>query len=193
MQYAEIGIRFLIGTVFVVAAVGKVASERSFAAFTTSLRQLDLVPVAVARLAAVAVVTCECVVCLLLMVPQPRVAGIGLVGAAVLLIVFTAAIVGVVARGTQAVCRCFGGGSTAPLGVRHIVRNVLLAGLALLAARATLLQETGPVEPAGLVVAALAGLLVGGCVAALDEIVALFRPIDPGRPVHTAHPARRGT
>ncbi|MGW2033730.1 MauE/DoxX family redox-associated membrane protein [Streptomyces sp. NPDC001761] len=192
MQYLEFGIRCLIGTVFLTAAVGKTARGGSFAAFTSSLEDLGLVPLRAVRPVAVAVVAGEGLVCLLLAAPWARLPALGLTGAAVLLLAFATAIACAVARGTRAVCRCFGGASTSPLGVRHVVRNVLLAGLALAAAEAMPRPHTGSAQPAGLLVAALGGLLVGGCVAALDTIASLFRPMGPVGTTGSRRPVRPG-
>ncbi|MEW2289294.1 MauE/DoxX family redox-associated membrane protein [Streptomyces sp. NPDC047841] len=192
MQYLEFGIRCLIGTVFLAAAVGKAASGRSFAAFTSALGDLGLVPLRAVRPVAVAVVAGEALVCLLLAAPWARLPALGLTVAAVLLLAFAAAIACAVARGTRAVCRCFGGASAGPLGARHIVRNVLLAGLALAAAGAVPLPDTGSARPAGLLVAALGGLLVGGCVAALDTLAGLFRPMGPVGTTGSRRPVRPG-
>ncbi|MEW2512832.1 MauE/DoxX family redox-associated membrane protein [Streptomyces sp. NPDC046870] len=192
MQYLEFGIRCLIGTVLLAAAVGKAASGRSFAAFTSSLDDLGLVPPRAVRPVAVAVVAGEALVCLLLAAPWAGLPALGLTGAAVLLLAFATAIACAVARGTRAVCRCFGGASTGPLGVRHIVRNVLLAGLALAAAGTMPRPDIGSAQPAGLLVAALGGLLVGGCVVALDTIAGLFRPLGPVRTTGSRRPVRPG-
>ncbi|WP_369217416.1 MauE/DoxX family redox-associated membrane protein, partial [Streptomyces flavofungini] len=130
MQYAEFGVRILIGTVFLAAAWSKVSGRRSFGAFTASLGRLNVLPGTAVRAVAFAVVATEWLVCLLLLVPRARAVGLGLAIAAALLTVFAVVIAAVVARGTKEACRCFGGASTAPLGVRHIVRNLLLAGVA---------------------------------------------------------------
>ncbi|MGV9253488.1 MauE/DoxX family redox-associated membrane protein [Streptomyces sp. NPDC003697] len=180
MPYAESAVRVLIATVFLAAAVGKVRSRHSFAAFTASVRELNVLPRAVTRAAAVAVVAAEWLVCALVLMPWTRLAGAGLALAAALLVVFAIAIACVVSRGTRAVCRCFGSRSRDPLGVRHVVRNVLLAGLAACAAGMSLPREAAaPAEPWALALSALAGLLAGGCVAAFDVIVELFRPVGP--------------
>lgn len=190
MPYAEFAVRVLVATVFLTAAVGKVRSGRSFAAFTASLGRLDVLPGAVTRAAAVAVVAAEWLVCALVLMPWPRPAGAGLALAAALLVVFAVALTRVVARGTRAVCRCFGSASREPLGVRHIVRNVLLAVLAASAAWTSTPREATSVQPGALAVAALAGLLVGGCVTALDTIMELFRPAGPVNSSRTARPRR---
>lgn len=192
MPYAESAVRVLIATVFLVAAAGKVSSRRSFTAFTASLGQLNVLPGTVIRAVAVAVVATEWLVCSLVLMPWASLAGVGLALAAVLLVVFAAVIARVVARGTRAVCRCFGSGSREPLGVRHVVRNLLLAGFAASAAGTTLLREVAPAEPWALALSALAGLLVGGCVAAFDVVAELFRPVGPAHSPPSGSPLQPG-
>jgi hypothetical protein len=60
-----------------------------------------------------------------------------------------------------------------PLGPWQIVRNLLLAGAAVLAGAASF--GSGKVEPGGVVVAVFAGLVLGGLVAVFDDVVELFR------------------
>lgn len=52
-----------------------------------------------------------------------------------LLAAFTANLAMIVRSGAVATCACFGRASTAPVSGRHLVRNVVLLALALLAAR----------------------------------------------------------
>lgn len=59
--------------------------------------------------------------------------GWGGVAAFGLLTLFTAVLVPVVRSGRVASCACFGGGTSKPVGARHIVRNGVLAVLALAA------------------------------------------------------------
>ncbi|HET6856331.1 MAG TPA: MauE/DoxX family redox-associated membrane protein [Streptomyces sp.] len=174
--------RVLVGTVFLIALVSKVASRRAFAAFAGSVAELSPLPASASRSLAYAVAAGEFLVCLLLVMPAPLAAGLGFAWAAALLLAFAVAVGCAVARGSRSTCRCFGA-STAPLGVRHVVRNLVLAVGAAGAAAVT--QTTGSGHPAGLVIAALAGLLLGGLLAALDSIVDLFRPVRPLRPVRS--------
>ncbi|MEV5599265.1 MauE/DoxX family redox-associated membrane protein [Streptomyces sp. NPDC052496] len=174
MPYVHLAMRFLIGTVFLLAVVGKGRSRQAFAAFAASTAVLTVLPAAMTRFAAVAVVLGECLVCLLLLLPSPDAAALGFTWAAVLLVVFAAAIGRGVVSGTRTACRCFGASDT-PLGVRHLVRNLTLAGLAMVGAVSA--YATGSVHPAGLAVAAAGGLLSGGLVAALDTLADLFQPV----------------
>ncbi|MEU7133662.1 MauE/DoxX family redox-associated membrane protein [Streptomyces sp. NPDC046261] len=188
MPYAETAIRCLIGGMFLISAAGKLAGARAFGAFADSLRDMRLFPAARVRPLAVLVVAAECLVCVLLAVPVRPVAAVGFVVAAGLLLAFAGAVAVVAARGTRTSCRCFGT-SSVPLGPRHVVRNVLLAAVAAAGAAAT--RATGHTRPAGLVLAALAGLLLGGLVAVLDDILGLFQSLDtPGAAVTARGPRR---
>ena len=113
-----------LGIVFVVAGASKVARGREW-----PVQAADL---GAPRPVALAVPWWEIVVGALL------VAGLGspwaALAALVTLIGFTLAIVVQLRRGRHPQCACFGAWSTAPLGVRHVVRNVGFVALAVLAA-----------------------------------------------------------
>ncbi len=59
------------------------------------------------------------------------------VGAGVLLVVFTVMIVRLLARGQHPACACFGAWSAKPIGVGHVIRNVCLLTLAVVAIAAS--------------------------------------------------------
>ena len=113
-----------LGIVFVVAGASKVARGREW-----PVQAADL---GAPRPVALAVPWWEIVVGALL------VAGLGspwaALAALVTLIGFTLAIVVQLRRGRHPQCACFGAWSTAPLGLRHVVRNVGFVALAVLAA-----------------------------------------------------------
>lgn len=113
----------VVGLVFVVAGAAKVAQGARW-------------PAQAAQLGAPAVLApvvpwWEIVVGALLVVqlgtPWPAIA------ASVTLVVFTLLIVRVLAAGEHPPCACFGGWSAAPLGRRHVARNVGLLVLAVVA------------------------------------------------------------
>lgn len=172
--YLATGLRCLIGTVLLLALCGKAARRGGFGAFVSSLRGLRLLPARYARPAAVAVVAGEGAVVVALALPRQAAAAWGFSLAAALLAVFTAGVGLALRRGARAPCRCFGGAAE-PLGRHHLVRNVLLTGLALLGAVISA-AEPPPADPAGTAVSAAAGVVLGGLVAVLDELIALFRP-----------------
>ncbi|HET9140864.1 MauE/DoxX family redox-associated membrane protein [Actinophytocola sp.] len=172
MHYLDVAARFLLGTVFLVAVVGKVSSKAAFAAFTGSLTRMAVLPPRAAGPAARVTVVLEALTVVLLAVPVELAAAAGFVVAGGLLAAFTVAIGLSLRTGNRAPCRCFGASST-PLGPRHIVRNGLLIAVA--AAGLLGLAAAGESDLAGTVVAALAGLIAGAAVAALDDIVELVR------------------
>ncbi|MET9413954.1 MauE/DoxX family redox-associated membrane protein, partial [Streptomyces klenkii] len=135
MGCLAIGIQCLIGVVFLASSAGKAAGRRSFDRFVSSVAGMQVVPVRRARPVARTVVAAEGAVCVSLTVPVPAATVVGLAIAAVLLAVFTAGITLSVRRGVRAPCRCFGA-SPAPLGPRHIVRNLALTAAAVTGAAA---------------------------------------------------------
>jgi hypothetical protein len=175
MQYLAIGMRCLIGVVFLASSVSKVAGRGSFAAFVSSVGDMRLLPLAMVRPVASLVVAAEFAVCVLLAVPLPLTAVTGLLAAGLLSVIFAVAIAVSARRGVSAACRCFGV-STVALGPLHIVRNLALTVVAAFGAVITPMAS-GPVDPAGALVAALAGLLPGAVITMLDDIVGLFQPV----------------
>lgn len=173
MDDLAVGCRALLGVVFVVSAVSKVAGRNAFPAFTRSLQRMRVVPAGLARVCGVAVVAGEFVIAAALAVPSHFVAGLGFVLAFALIASFTAAIVSVLARKIDTTCRCFGRTDT-PLGPQHLGRNVFLLGVAGLGWGA---ESYGtPAQTGALIVAALAGAFAGGLVAVFDDLVHLVRP-----------------
>jgi hypothetical protein len=173
VESVDIAIRGLIGMVFLLSSASKLSGRRAYAAFVASVRELALLPARAASGVAVVVVVAELAIWFLLAVPVPVAATGGFAIAALLLTVFAIGIASSVVRGARVRCRCFGA-STTPLGFRHVVRNAVLAVVALVGVLAV--PMSGPVQPGGLVVAISAGLLFGSFVALLDDFVELFRP-----------------
>lgn len=180
MHYLAITVRCAIGLVFLASAVGKLWGRGAFPAFVASLRGVGLLPRSLVRPAAIVLVVVEGALCAALAVPTGLVPGLALVGAALLLGIFTVGVGIAVRRGTASTCRCFGAG-TERLGRRHVVRNMLLTGLATggaVAAFAPAASPTGSLGPAGLVLAGFVGLLLGFLATRSDDLVALFRRVD---------------
>jgi uncharacterized membrane protein YphA (DoxX/SURF4 family) len=131
VTYLELTCRALLGAVFLVSGLTKVAGRGRFPAFARSARRLGSLPRAWTLPVARAVVAAELAVVCLLASPVTAVADFGFVLAGGLLVVFAAAIARSLRRGEREPCRCFGP-SNAPLGWRHVLRNAVLAGVALL-------------------------------------------------------------
>jgi hypothetical protein len=173
MQYLEIGVRCLIGTVFLASCASKLIRRTAYRDFVASIVGMRLLRPGHVRGVAAAVVSGEVVVCVLMVIPGPASHRIGFVLAGTLLLAFSAAILTVVRRRVTATCRCFGP-STVPLGGRHLARNAVLAISAGLGCAATF--QDGPMDMGALVVAAFAGLVLGVLVVFLDDISELFAP-----------------
>ncbi|WP_413098690.1 MauE/DoxX family redox-associated membrane protein [Streptomyces sp. Inha503] len=174
MQYLVIAVRAMIGVVFLIAFLSKSAGRGRFTAFVESLPAMGVVPPRLVGPAAGAVVAAEGAVCALLIVEYDGVTVAGLALAAGLLSVFAAAIARTIRRGTGAACRCFGA-SAAPLGRRHLLRNVVLTAVAAAAGLMTL-ADPAPATATGALVAAVAGLVAGVLVTVLDDLAELFSP-----------------
>jgi hypothetical protein len=105
-----------------------------------------------------------------------------LVLAGLLLAVLTTGVVLAVRRRTGARCACFGAAER-PLGRRHVVRNSILLAFVATALVGVLLGRTYPLPSAGTVIALMAGLVGALILIRLDDLVDLFLPISPARPV----------
>ncbi|WP_433338868.1 MauE/DoxX family redox-associated membrane protein [Spirillospora sp. CA-294931] len=172
----------LVAVVFAVAAIAKGRSSDAFREFTRSIRRLGVPVPGTGTPVAAAIIATESAIAVLLTWSAalaaagvagpwrtiPGVAGLAL--AAALLILFSAGIYAGLRRGGSATCQCFGPSATV-LGVPHIVRNLLLGGLA--ATGALLPGGTG--ETAGMALAACSGVVVALLVIASDDLVQLFR------------------
>jgi len=159
----------LLVVVFFASAASKLRGGQALRAFATSLTEMGLVRHTHERLVAAAIAGAEAVVVLLLVIPFTRDAGFA--GAAVLLVVLSAGVARVLARGTARPCRCFGA-SSVPLSPRHLIRNILLTAVAL----AGFVTPAGTQPVAASIVALLGGALAGFLVTALDDVIDLFTP-----------------
>lgn len=176
MLYLALGLRFLVGGVFLVSFLTKVSRRTSFREFVISVRGMRVLPEVLIVPVAVAVVAVEFLICALLAFPAQRAALAGLGLAAGALLSFALGVAGAVRRGVREPCRCFGVSQT-PLGRRHVVRNVTLTVLALVGAAAG--SADGRMSAVGATVAMAAGLLLAWLVVASDHILDLFRPAPP--------------
>jgi hypothetical protein len=170
MQYFALCGRVLLATVFLVSASTKLRSAAAFAAFRRSTRRMAILPERLVRPAAVLVVGCEAAIVLLLATPT-------LGGLAV-------AIGSTVRRGIDTTCQCFGH-SAMPLGIAHIVRNVVLVVVAAVAGVTAV--RGGALEVGGALLAGLAGVLLGALVTVLDDIRQVLQP-PPHRALRATSP-----
>ncbi|MEV4202808.1 MauE/DoxX family redox-associated membrane protein [Micromonospora globbae] len=182
MRATELAARLLLALVFLAAVVGKLRTRAAFAGFVVSVGQFG-VPARWTRPVARLAVAAEAAVVVLLAVG--RTAPAGLLLAAGLLAVLTAAVVGALRRGARPACRCFGS-ADAPVGPRHVARNVALAAVAVLGLLGG--AVAGPsLSPAAALLAAGVAVPLAAVAVRLDDLVALFAPT----PSRTTRPAGR--
>jgi hypothetical protein len=167
--------RCAVGLVFAAAIVGKLRGRTHVAGFVAAAGRLGpgwLVARVPAGVPAGAVVTAEAAVPVL-----PITAWTGFVLAGLLASTFAAVVLTALRRPDRAPCHCFGG-SARPAGGVHLVRNGVLAAAAGLGPAADAVAA-GPLEPAGAVIAVVAGAVVAAVVVTADDVAELFRPVVP--------------
>ncbi|MEU8423886.1 MauE/DoxX family redox-associated membrane protein [Micromonospora sp. NPDC048835] len=172
MRALELTARLLLALVFAVAVIGKLRTRAGFAEFVGSVRQFG-VPARWASPTARVAVAAEAAVVVLLAVS--RTVPAGLLIAAGLLGVLTAAMVVALRRGARPACRCFGAGD-APIGGRHVVRNVALATVALLGLLGWATGSGPPPSAPTVLFAVGVAVPLAAVVVRLDDLVALFAP-----------------
>ncbi|WP_021591173.1 MauE/DoxX family redox-associated membrane protein [Actinomadura welshii] len=176
MAYVALGCRCMVGLVFAASVLGKLRGRESHARFVAAAGRLgpgwvlSRIP---APVVAGGVIAAEAAV-LVLLVP-PGTAWIGFALAGLLAMAFAVAVLAALRRGDRAPCQCFGG-SDRPVSGVHLVRNGVLAAAAALGTTAGAVAA-GPLEPAGGVIAAVAGAVVAAFVVTADDLAGLFRPV----------------
>lgn len=184
MAYVALGCRCMVGLVFAVSVLGKLRGRGSYARFVAATgrlgpgRVLARIP---APAVAAGVIGAEAAVPALLVAPGTARIGFALAG--LLAVVFAVAVLAALRRGDRAPCQCFGG-SARPVGGMHLVRNGVLAAAAGLGV-ASGAVAAGPPEPAGGVLAAVAGAVLAALVVVADDVADLFRPVAPPDGRHT--------
>ncbi|MGK5739799.1 MauE/DoxX family redox-associated membrane protein [Micromonospora sp. URMC 103] len=182
MRAVELAARLLLALVFLAAVIGKLRTRAGFTAFAGAVGQFGVPSRWAAPVARLAVATEAAVVVLLAL---PATVPAGLLLAAGLLGVLTAAIVGALRRGARPACRCFGA-ADAPVGPRHVARNLALTVVALLGLLGWAVSGPPPGPAAALLAAGLA-VPLAAVVVRLDDLVALFAPA----PSRASRPAGR--
>lgn len=159
MPFIVVAAQFLLATVFVVSAVAKARDGRAFRRFVAALA---LPP----RLSTVAVVGTELVAAGLLIAPASAPAGFVL--ALALLAAFSAALGAGLRRRTPVSCGCFGS-SSAPLGRMDLLRNGLLAVVAVAGLAGSAVTTPAPLGSAAVATGAL-GLAGAIMIVRLDDL-----------------------
>jgi len=166
MDYVLLFIRTAVAMVFAIAVIAKLGGRDAFHQFTTSLASFGLP----ARASVAAMVVAGEAASAFLLAVAPRLGG---PLAAILLAGFAIGIAGVVRRGATVHCRCFGA-TTAALGRRHVIRNLVLAVASAAVALGPVPASLG--DPA-VVAAIVVGLAVGAAIAKWDDLTFVFAPV----------------
>jgi hypothetical protein len=162
--------RALVLAVFAVSVASKVRSRTAWRSFGTWLAGVPLRPLS-RRGAPQVLVAAEAAVVVLVAVPATATAG--LAAASALSLALTVGLSVAVRRGAREPCHCFGA-SQEPLGGQQVVRNAVLLALATAGAASLAVAHTRPVYPAGVALAAIAGLTAALLIIFSGDITALI-------------------
>lgn len=165
MIYATLAARAVLGVVFAVAVVGKLATGHRRREFVNSLSGYRI-PAGWRRLVAYAVIVVELVLVALLVVPSSSALGLG--AALGVLAVFT---VTTVRSGNARACHCFGSAGQGTTG-SFVARNALLMAMAVIGLVGAISAAGAPAS-AGTVAAVGIGALAGALVTRWDDLSAL--------------------
>ena len=180
MLSVALGCAVAVGLVFGTSLVTKLGRER-FRTFVGSAGPLELFPVGWRARVAGVVVAAELVVTTAVLGWGVSVALghhlgwlllVGFGGAGCLLAGFTVGIGVALRRGERAPCRCFGASAT-PMGLAHVVRNLVLIVATVLGMASG--GSYAALEPAGVVLGVVAGVVVAVVIVKFDHVVELFR------------------
>ncbi len=183
MSYVVDGSRAALGVLFFLSVVSKSRNRVSFREFRDAMVRLAPWTAPTVTWCAVGVVVVEWAVVVVLAVPGwfwGMVAG-GFVAALVLLVVFSAVLVGAIRRGVVVGCRCFGSGLR-PVGAVQVLRNVLAIVVAAMGLVSLVVGGGGGGRPEGIAISMVAGLVLGALLVSLDELVDLFVDQTVGTP-----------
>lgn len=168
VMYLEPACRGLLAAVFLVAGFGKARSRAAFTAFADSLDAVSLLPKALRGVAPAALVAVEAVTATLLVTPVTAAAVAGFALAVGMLTAFVIVISVALRRGERISCLCFGS-DAGPMDRSHVVRNAVLAGVALVGLLSSLIASADG-SPAGVIAAAGAGVLAGALITRWDDL-----------------------
>ncbi|MEU9509541.1 MauE/DoxX family redox-associated membrane protein [Micromonospora sp. NPDC048170] len=168
MTVVALALRLTLVFVLAAAVVGKLHSRASRADYRQMFTAMD-VPAPLRAPVAVALVAAEIVTAPLLLVPSTVILGSAM--AAALFGVLAAGVYHIVRGARRVRCNCFGGASGVELSALHVVRNVVLAVVAL--AALVLSFAVGAVATQGIAIAVAAALVLAAIVVRLDDLIYL--------------------
>ena len=191
MSELILAVLVLATCVYGTSSAAKLGSRRNYTAFRAGLAETSLVPrrllraVAAMLTGAEAAVAAGAAVAAILIgtgLGGARPTAIAVLACAIVLTSVLAAGVAVVIRtGTHATCACFGarpGQASRALGWPHLIRNLALLILLLTGLAASVAVAVTRPAPAPALVAATTGAVIALLVIMLDDLVALFAPLE---------------
>jgi hypothetical protein len=171
-MYLQLACRLVLLFVFAVAVAGKLRSRRTWREFTGSVRDLGIR--AARPVAAVTIATEFAVV---VSMALPGLVRAGFVLALALLAGLTGGVLVALRNGSQASCRCFGGGAFgegAAYGPSHVARNAMLG---LIAAIGGITGPPAAYEVAGVVTTASAAVIAAIVVIRFADLLSILTPV----------------
>ncbi|MFF5205875.1 MauE/DoxX family redox-associated membrane protein [Streptosporangium sp. NPDC000396] len=169
MPYVALALRLTLAGVFLVSALMKARSiGDTVAMWTALLKSVRLTGGGLARAASWTLIGVEAVTGVALLAGG-ALSTPALVAAMVLLSIFSALAMVAARAKLNVACACFGR-AAAPLGRRHVWRNLVLLGIAV---AGVAVQVDVPLEAGGIAVAAGAAVVITSLTAFYDDIVDL--------------------
>jgi hypothetical protein len=163
--YVSIICRALVGLVFAASGASKFVTRERFREFVEWLGALPL-PFTAAR-RPIAVVAAASEVGIVVLIAVPATATVGLVTAGAMLLGFAGMTLLLLKQGNRTPCRCFGR-TDAPLGIRHLIRDLVLASAAFLSA---LNVGISPSDAGGVALSLFGATLVAVVVVGWDDVL----------------------
>lgn len=173
MAYFVLWCKAAIAGVFLASVVSKVWGRAALGEFVLWVGSLRVLSGRWSRPLAYGAVAAEAGAPVLLATPRTALLGLGY--GAMLLTVFTVAIVATVRRGDRRPCRCFGRG-TNRMGRPHVVRNLALIAICGTGLLGSVFATSPAWHPVGVIITLLCAAVVNLLVLQFDDLIALFIP-----------------
>lgn len=171
MDFVSLICRLALAIIFLFAAAGKTITAKRWRSFVTATAALTDTGSRTAYVLSVTTLAAELAVCSLLLTTFDT--PIGPITALLLLAALSAALTRAIVRDTSQPCHCFGS-TDEPVGIRHLVRNGVLAVVAGFALHGSTVPTT--LSLPDLLAAALPGMALTAVVTYWDELADAIYP-----------------
>jgi hypothetical protein len=202
MGSAVIGVLVMAAAVFGVSATSKLRNPAAYRLFRTAIEETGLLQRAWLARASALVAAAEAITTALLAAAAVLMCAgaagavlitrVALLLAALLMAVLILGVAGVMRRGVRASCPCFGTASELPLGMPHLIRNLVLGSMLLLALGGSVVARPGaPVPDSALAI--VAGLTLALLLIRTEDLAVLLVPATAAGRSSGGQRARRDT